>query len=311
VPSRVSSARTTSRTRAGAFHNTPQRPEHQPPEHQQQAAEQRSGEDQHEQRDQLGIYSSSTGAASFEQLEPGREQHEQQRAASSISAAAVESSRTSRERQEQLRAPASTTVLNDAALLRSVGASSEVLANGMPEKARGGCRAPCAEDNGFSPPPWFTEGGVELSTGLSRMWASMMAQSMLAEGRSEKAGEGPGGPSAGATDVANRVCTISNFASDIHQPNDTASPKPLTAGEASPEGGDCRHQCVREGTTVAATTSALSQKEETESQKAEVLCSNQCLREGGNSLGASEGARMQPPVSTPLSPHPEPHRATQ
>ena len=43
---------------------------------------------------------------------------------------------------------------------------------------------------GLSPPPWFTEGCVELCTGLTRTWAALMAQSVRVEGRTETLADG-------------------------------------------------------------------------------------------------------------------------
>ena len=69
---------------------------------------------------------------------------------------------------------------DDAAeFLRSVGASSEALANGVPEKARGVGRTPTATIYGLTPPPWYTEECVALSFALTRTWATLIVRSVL------------------------------------------------------------------------------------------------------------------------------------
>ena len=60
--------------------------------------------------------------------------------------------------------------------MRSVGASSEVSANGVPGKARSACRAPCADDYGCSPPPGYVGGlYVELSSRLNWVWHNTLS----------------------------------------------------------------------------------------------------------------------------------------
>ena len=61
-----------------------------------------------------------------------------------------------------------------------------------------------AHASGLTPPPWFIKGCTEISSALTRTWATMMARSVRVEGRGENFADG-------ARDGAART-----FPADVH-----------------------------------------------------------------------------------------------